>query len=110
MSSVSLSRQELSLDADGLLVDPSSWDESVARAIADQIGIGELSEEHWQMIYALRQYHEKYGVAPEMNSICRPQGKDWRWVHDLFHTCLNAWRVAGLPNPGEEAKAYMSDM
>jgi len=27
-----------------------------------------------------------------------------------FTTCLGAWRVAGLPNPGEEAKSYLNDM
>ena len=26
---------------------------------------------------------------------------------DLFRSVRTAWRVAGLPNPGEEAKAYM---
>jgi len=28
--------------------------------------------------------------------------------HMLFPSCLAAWRIAGLPDPGEEAKAYLS--
>jgi len=45
-----------------------------------------------------------------MKNVCRRHDKATNWVHDLFGTCLNAWRVAGLPNPGEEAKSYLSDM
>jgi tRNA 2-thiouridine synthesizing protein E len=28
-------------------------------------------------------------------------------VDRLFGGCREAWRIAGLPNPGEEAKSYM---
>jgi tRNA 2-thiouridine synthesizing protein E len=101
---------EVELDEDGLLVDPKEWNESVARSLARRNGIGELRGDHWVIIKALRNHYDRYGVAPAMNHICRPHGKDWHWAHDLFLTCLNAWRVAGLPNPGEEAKSYLSDM
>jgi len=29
-------------------------------------------------------------------------------VQHLFGGCRSAWRLAGLPNPGEEALSYMS--
>lgn len=45
-----------------------------------------------------------------MNTICYRQDKDKFWVYALFKTCLNAWRVAAHPNPGEEAKPYLSEM
>lgn len=98
------------LDEDGLLVDPSDWNEEVARAMAVSLGIGELSGDHWQVIDALRKHYSQYGVAPAMSNVCHSLGKEWGWTHDLFHTCLNAWRIAGLPNPGEEAKSYLSGM
>lgn len=98
------------LDEDGLLLNPEDWDESVAEQLAHQLGIKQLSADHWVVITALRDYHAKFGVAPSLNSICYRYKKDQLWVHDLFHTCLNAWIVAGLPNPGEEAKSYLSDM
>jgi tRNA 2-thiouridine synthesizing protein E len=28
-------------------------------------------------------------------------------VKQLFGGCLSLWRVAGLPDPGEEARAYL---
>lgn len=98
------------LDEDGLLVEPDDWNESVAKELAHLLDINELSPDHWLIIYALRDYYAKFGVAPSMNNVCHTYKKDALWVHNLFATCLNAWRVAGLPNPGEEAKSYLSDM
>lgn len=99
-----------SLDEDGLLLNPDHWNESVAEELAHSLDIKELSPDHWLVIYALRNYYFKFGVAPSMNNVCHTHKKDGLWVHNLFATCLNAWRVAGLPNPGEEAKSYLSDM
>jgi len=28
--------------------------------------------------------------------------------HQLFSSCKTLWLIAGLPNPGEEAKSYMN--
>lgn len=103
-------RRGLVFDEYGLLRNPDTWDESVAREIAAQLGLPELTDSHWKVIYALRDHYAEFGVAPPVTNICRAEGKHWSWVHDLFDSCLNAWRVAGLPNPGEEAKSYMSDM
>ncbi|MFK5914454.1 MAG: TusE/DsrC/DsvC family sulfur relay protein [Woeseiaceae bacterium] len=100
----------LLLDDDGLLLNPEQWTESIAVDLAYKIGIEEMSPDHWLVVYALRDYFSKFGVAPAMNNVCRSYDKDKLWVHDLFVTCLNAWIVSGLPNPGEEAKSYLSDM
>ena len=98
------------VDEDDLLLDSSDWNHDVARLMADHYGVPELTEDHWHVISALRNYYLRYGVAPSMNAVCRSVGKHHFWVHELFGSCLNAWRVAGLPNPGEEAKSYLSDM
>jgi tRNA 2-thiouridine synthesizing protein E len=100
----------LEFDEDGLLKYPELWDEAVAAEIARREGIGELTDDHWVVIRTLREHYAQYGVAPAMTHVCHTHGKDRHWVHDLFHTCLGAWRVAGLPNPGEEAKSYLSAM
>jgi tRNA 2-thiouridine synthesizing protein E len=96
------------LDDSGLLRDPKQWNEATAQALAEHFGVGPLNDEHWQVIRALRDHYARFGAAPAMIRVCRAHGRDGAWVHDLFHTCLNAWRVAGLPDPGEEAKTYLS--
>jgi tRNA 2-thiouridine synthesizing protein E len=98
------------LDEYGLLVDAQQWNESVAHALAQLNDVGPLTEAHWRFIRALRSYYIKYRFPPAMSLICRKEGMDSHCVQRLFCTCLNAWRVAGLPDPGEEAKSYLSAM
>lgn len=96
-------------DEAGLLVNPDLWDELLAVDLAHYLGLRGLNDDHWQVIFALRDYYNKYGVAPAMKHICHSAHHDELWVHDLFGSCLNAWIIAGLPDPGEEAKTYLSD-
>jgi TusE/DsrC/DsvC family sulfur relay protein len=103
-----IERTRAEFDDDGLLVDARSWNEALAQQIADRYDIGALTDEHWEVIRSLREHYAKFGAAPAMIRICQTHNRDRHWVHNLFHTCLNAWRVAGLPNPGEEAKSYLS--
>jgi len=101
---------DLNLDENGLLVNPDDWNTVVARQIASQLDIPHLTNEHWKIIDALRMHYARFGVAPAMHNICQSNHKSRDWVHSHFDNCLNAWRVAGLPDPGEEAKSYLSDM
>ena len=110
MTTATQLQQKPDLDEYGLLRNPHDWNEPLAISIAEQIGIERLTTDHWQVIRALRQHYDKFGVAPTIHNICRAHGHSADWVHNLFQSCLNAWRVAGLPDPGEEAKSYMSDM
>ena len=103
-------RSAAEFDEDGLLKDSMAWTPELAQLVADRENLGKLSEAHWRVISALRDYHARFGVAPAMSQICREAGLAKDAGHTLFHTCLNAWRIAGLPNPGEEAKSYLSDM
>src|SRR3569832_596938 len=43
-----------------------------------------------------------------MRLVCRATGLDRHKAHKLFSSCKILWRVAGLPNPGGEASAYMN--
>jgi len=101
-----LSRVEF--DEDGLLKDPEQWNEALAEAIARANGIPALTEIHWKVIHSLRGHYRRFGTAPAMTHVCHMHDLGRFCGHDLFRSCLNAWRVAGLPNPGEEVKAYMS--
>lgn len=100
----------IQIDEYGLLKSPLNWSREVALVIAHDLGIDVLTAGHWKVIDALRIHYERFGVAPAMHNICRVNHKSEAWVHDLFGSCFNAWRVAGLPDPGEEAKAYLNDM
>jgi TusE/DsrC/DsvC family sulfur relay protein len=97
-------------DEDGLIRDFASWTEPLAQALARDAGIGHLGAAHWKIIHAMREHYAKLGATPAMHRVCHDAGIERRQVNELFGYCLVAWRVAGLPNPGEEAKSYLSDM
>ena len=97
-------------DEDGLVRDFESWSEALAEELAKDAGIGQLTEAHWKIIGLMRAHYATLGVAPAINRICRDAGIERQQVNALFGYCLVAWRVAGLPNPGEETKAYLSSM
>jgi tRNA 2-thiouridine synthesizing protein E len=98
------------LDEDGLLRDFNAWNEALAEALARDWGVAELTQMHWKIIRAMRDNFARSGSAPTMHRVCRDAGVERRQVNELFGYCLVAWRVSGLPNPGEEAKSYLSGM
>ena len=101
---------DLAVDENGLLKNAVDWDEAVAVMMAHDLGIKSLTADHWRVIFALRKHYELFGSAPAMFNICHTYGHEPDWVHNLFQSCLNAWRIAGLADPGEEAKAYLNNM
>ena len=95
-------------DAGGFLVDHRSWNEQLARELALQEGVGDLNEPHWQVVRHIRARYLSLGALPNMRLVCRSTGLPRETVHALFGSCLSIWRIAGLPDPGEEAKSYLA--
>lgn len=94
-------------DEEGYLCDPQTWSESMARCIASRDGFGELTQAHWAIIRALRDGYFKYGGPMAPRYFCHVSQMEKNCLNTLFANNTNeAWRIAGLPNPGEEAKAY----
>ncbi len=92
-------------DADGFLVDPGVWSESLAHRIAQNDGLGELSAQQFELLHTLRHEYSKHGAVMALSHVCHMNGKKGDCMQHLFSTAREAWRMAGLPNPGEEAKA-----
>jgi TusE/DsrC/DsvC family sulfur relay protein len=100
--------QNLDFDADGFVIDSNRWSEQAARRIAEVDGVGELTPAHWAIIHYMREHHFAYGSLPPASQACHAHGMDKHAVQRLFGGCRAAWRIAGLPNPGEEALSYMN--
>jgi len=98
----------LPVDDQGFLVDRHLWSRSLAQQLADQYGIGQLSETQWMIIDYVRDKYFRLGAMPPMRNLCRKLGVNREAVHKCFGSCRNLWQVAGLPNPGEEALSYMN--
>ena len=95
-------------ESDGFLVETGSWTPELAEQMARQAGIDHLTETHWDVIRHVRERYFAIGALPVMRLVCRAAGLDRRKAHKLFSSCKLLWQIAGLPDPGEEAKAYMN--
>ncbi len=100
--------QPEAFDEDGFLKDPECWNEDIARGIAKHDGTAYLTDQHWCVIRTLREHYFAHGTLPYMRHVFHLNHLDDLCYNTLFgHSCREAWRIAGLPNPGEEAKTYM---
>ena len=95
-------------DDDGFLAESEQWTPGLAEQLARQAGIEALGAKHWEVIRLVRERFYAIGALPVMRLVCRAAGLDPSQAHRLFSSCRSLWRIAGLPNPGEEAKAYMN--
>lgn len=94
-------------DPDGFLLDPETWSESLADRIAQSDGLGALSELQLGLLHALRREFARHGTVTALSHVCHLTGQSADCMQHLFPSPREAWRVAGLPNPGEEAKSYL---
>ena len=101
-------RSDALFDQDGFLIDGTKWNEALAERIAWREGVGALDERHWTLLHHIRDRHQALGGMPGMRRVCRATGISREEVYALFGGCLPLWRIAGLPNPGEEARSYLS--
>lgn len=96
------------LDQDGHLIDYQAWTPTVAQQLADTLEIT-LTPMHYQIIAAVRQYHDLYSHPPTTRPLIKFLSKqlpalemDNAKLQALFNTGLVARhinRIAGLPKP-----------
>ena len=97
-------------DDEGFLKDPHMWNEVLAERMARELGIERLTRAHWDVIRYIREHYLSYGSLPVMSHVCRVSHLEKHAWHDLFDKGpKEAWKLAGLPDPGEEAKTYMEN-
>ncbi|MFV1984738.1 MAG: TusE/DsrC/DsvC family sulfur relay protein [Thiohalomonadales bacterium] len=95
-------------DEEGFLTDSQNWNEEIAQNIAYNDGIGKLTQYHFSVIKHLREHFFKTGSVTPLRFICHESQLGSHCIHQLFSSHgIEAWKIAGLPYPGEEVKTYM---
>jgi tRNA 2-thiouridine synthesizing protein E len=91
----------LELDADGNLANRADWSEGLARELAAQDGISELTPQHWAVLNFMRTVFEKDGDAPSIRRLTKESGVDTKTLYALFPEgpAKRAAKIAGLPKP-----------
>jgi tRNA 2-thiouridine synthesizing protein E len=91
----------------GFLIDPDRWTPDLAQRIATDLGIGPLGHAHRKVIDYLREHYLEFGTLPWETGVCKALDLHPDCLHALFGGPVEAWKIAGLPDPGEEARTYM---
>jgi tRNA 2-thiouridine synthesizing protein E len=88
-------------DGKGFMRHPEDWSEAVARHLAEESGLPELDQTHWQVIRFMRDYYFYHGRAPMNRDLKSGLSMTLMALEALFPGGIRegARRVAGLPNP-----------
>ncbi|MBI5675540.1 MAG: TusE/DsrC/DsvC family sulfur relay protein [Nitrospirae bacterium] len=107
MASIEVDGKSYEIDDDGYLVDWQQWNENIATHMAKEEGI-DLTEEHWEIIRFLRDYFQKYQIAPMIKILTKEIGKtmgkekgNTKYLYQLYPAgpAKQACKYAGLPKP-----------
>jgi dissimilatory sulfite reductase related protein len=101
MACIAVGDITIEVDEDGFIQEPDKWSEAVARVLAETEGVTELSDRHWELIKYLREYYQKFGIAPMIRKMCKEVNMKLSEVYELFPTgpAKGACKAAGLPKP-----------
>jgi len=98
----------IELSEAGWLMNLDEWSEELAVQIAITENVGEMNEEHWNIINLAREFFADNGMVCEPRAFSKLMKKkygkdksDQKYIYSLFPTglikCAN--KIAGLPRP-----------
>jgi TusE/DsrC/DsvC family sulfur relay protein len=101
MPFIKLDGTEVEVDEDGFIQEPDKWSEELAMAIAKTEEVDDLTEDHWKVINYLRDYYQRFGIAPMIRKLCKETGFQLKYIYELFPSgpAKGACKIAGLPKP-----------
>jgi TusE/DsrC/DsvC family sulfur relay protein len=101
MSTLTYAGTPVEVDAEGFLQKPDQWSEEMARSIAAENGIPELTERHWQVVHYMRDTYLDTGSAPTIRTLGKTSGVPIKELYQLFPKgpAKLAAKIAGIPKP-----------
>ena len=96
------------LDDDGFLVNIEDWNETTANALAKREGLESLTKDQLDVLKFMREYYKKYNFFPILRYVCKNVHQPKNCVNEEFMNPVQAWKIAGLPNPGDEVNMFKS--
>ena len=107
MPQIEFEGKQIEVDDDGYVINLDDWSKGLAQFLADQDDI-KLTDEHWEIINFLREYYQKYQIAPMIKILVKEIGKamgkekgNTKYLYQLYPggPAKQACRYAGLPKP-----------
>ncbi len=103
--------KEILLDGEGYLLDLDEWSENFVHVRAEAEGLN-LTDEHWQVINYIRDYHDKNSVQAPVRDMIKHFRRCWgkekantRYLHQIFPAGgpqKQGNRLAGVRKPKGE--------
>jgi dissimilatory sulfite reductase related protein len=97
--------QIMDMDEEGYLVDPSTWNEEIARVLAEEENI-QLTENHWDAIRFMREYYAEHQVAPDVRHVTKhlalrlgPESRNIVFELFPYGYVKQACKIAGMKRP-----------
>jgi tRNA 2-thiouridine synthesizing protein E len=93
--------REIHVDEEGFMTVPSEWSEDMAPTLAKQVGIDELTPDHWAVIRFLRDDFAAQGETASLRRISTRAAVPTKRLFELFpqKPGKKMAYVAGLPKP-----------
>ncbi|MCU4158129.1 TusE/DsrC/DsvC family sulfur relay protein [Carboxylicivirga sp. A043] len=99
MAQVEIANKMVDVTEEGYLTDPSQWNEDIARAIAEEIGIS-LTDKHMEVVMFLRE-KQAQGEALTIRKVGKSGIVDIKGLYKLFPggPLKFSSKIAGIPKP-----------
>lgn len=107
MATLEIGGQSVEVDEEGYLTNLDDWTKELAEHMATEDGLT-LTDAHWEVINFLREYFQKYQIAPMIKILVKEIGKtmgpekgNTKYLYELYPAgpAKQACRYAGLPKP-----------
>jgi TusE/DsrC/DsvC family sulfur relay protein len=91
----------IEFNQEGYMRDPKDWTPEIAKVLAHQEGINELTEAHWNIIEFCRNRAAENGSAPTLRQITTGTGISTKELFTLFPKgpAKKVAKIAGLGKP-----------
>ena len=101
MATQVIAGQEVTVDDEGFMTDPSQWSDEIADVLAKQIAIDRLTDEHWSVIRFLREDFEQEGQTATIRRVSTVAGVPTKQLYTLFpkKPAKKMAYISGLPKP-----------
>jgi TusE/DsrC/DsvC family sulfur relay protein len=107
MGEIEYAGTHIKIDDDGYLINFNDWNENVAHVLAEREGIEDLTQDRLDILNFIRQYYQRWGTLPVFGAVCLNISQPKECVERKFLHPVQAWKIAGIPNPGKEIETYL---
>ena len=101
MPVTTIADREIHVDDEGFLTEYDEWDKDLAKVLAANIGIDELTDEHWKVIEFIRTDAKEQGETPTLRRVSTVGGIPTKSLFQLFpkKPARKMAYIAGLQKP-----------